>query len=264
SSIRDISSDSEASESSIEIQTSPAPKGLITKEPFKVPAVEVEVITTSNQMDLDQNIPVTNEKDKNVSPEERHKWRIPELPPVPKAVETYQSQYKNWFMAAKQQEWELLQSLWIGTINSYLQVKKFRGPEKTEELLKGWTPIFCKGQIQQIKAWFKKQIMLSEDQKKKLVQGKENSPVEAPQASTSKNPPQQVPSKPKQAPKTNKKGNPKAKGKAEHRWNKPCPQNYRISKKEKTAMDIVFSMARTLMEFKNKEEERLNQFFLKK
>ncbi|MBW0579363.1 hypothetical protein O181_119078 [Austropuccinia psidii MF-1] len=55
-------------------------------------------------MDLDQDIPVTNQKDKNVIPEERHKWRMPELPPVPKdlnhfqqaAVEIYHSQYKNW------------------------------------------------------------------------------------------------------------------------------------------------------------------------
>ncbi|MBW0580461.1 hypothetical protein O181_120176, partial [Austropuccinia psidii MF-1] len=38
SSIRESSSDSEASESSIEIQTSPAPRGLITKEPFKGPS----------------------------------------------------------------------------------------------------------------------------------------------------------------------------------------------------------------------------------
>ncbi|MBW0587763.1 hypothetical protein O181_127478, partial [Austropuccinia psidii MF-1] len=82
SSIRDSSSDSETSKSSIEIHTSPGPRGLITKEPFKGPE-EVEVITPSNQMDLDQDIPVTNQKDKNVSPEERHKWRMPELPPVP-------------------------------------------------------------------------------------------------------------------------------------------------------------------------------------
>ncbi|MBW0592189.1 hypothetical protein O181_131904 [Austropuccinia psidii MF-1] len=106
--------------------------------------------------------------------------------------------------------------------------------------------------------------MLSEDQKKKLAQGKDNSPVEAPQASTSKNPPQPVPNKPKQAPKTNQKGKQKAKGKAKPKWNKPYPQNYRIPKKEKTAMDNVFNMARTLMEFKNKEEERLNQSFPKK
>ncbi|MBW0575138.1 hypothetical protein O181_114853 [Austropuccinia psidii MF-1] len=36
-------------------------------------------------MDPDQDIQVINPKDKNVSPEERHKWRMQELPPVPKA-----------------------------------------------------------------------------------------------------------------------------------------------------------------------------------
>ncbi|MBW0507718.1 hypothetical protein O181_047433, partial [Austropuccinia psidii MF-1] len=76
SSIRESSSDS-----SLEIQISPAPRGLITKEPFKGPA-EVEAITPSNQMDLDQDIQVENPKDKNVSPEQRHKWRMPKLPPV--------------------------------------------------------------------------------------------------------------------------------------------------------------------------------------
>ncbi|MBW0580666.1 hypothetical protein O181_120381 [Austropuccinia psidii MF-1] len=90
---------------------------------------------------------------------------------------------------------------WIGTMNSYLQVKKFMGPEKTEELLKGWTPMSCKGQVQPIKSWLKNQSMLSEDQKKKLGQGKENILVEAPQASTRKNPPQKIPNKPKQTPK---------------------------------------------------------------
>ncbi|MBW0541647.1 hypothetical protein O181_081362 [Austropuccinia psidii MF-1] len=94
--------------------------------------------------------------------------------------------------------------------------------------------------------------MLSEDQKKKLDQGKENSTVEAPQASTSKTRPQQVPIKPKKTPKTNKKGKKKAKGKAKPKWNKPYRQNYRIPKKWKTAMDNVFNMARTLMELRNK------------
>ncbi|MBW0577724.1 hypothetical protein O181_117439 [Austropuccinia psidii MF-1] len=36
----------------------------------------MEVITPSNKMDLDLNIQVTNPKDKNVSPEERHKSDI--------------------------------------------------------------------------------------------------------------------------------------------------------------------------------------------
>ncbi|MBW0571308.1 hypothetical protein O181_111023, partial [Austropuccinia psidii MF-1] len=45
----------------------------------------VEETTPSNQMDLDQDIQVINPKDKNFSPEERHKSKMPELPPVPKA-----------------------------------------------------------------------------------------------------------------------------------------------------------------------------------
>ncbi|MBW0575155.1 hypothetical protein O181_114870 [Austropuccinia psidii MF-1] len=97
--------------------------------------------------------------------------------------------------------------------------------------------------------------MLSEDQKKKLAQGKENSPVEAPQASTSKNPPQKVPNKPKQTPKTNQKGKQKSKGKEKPKWNKLFPQNHRIPKKEKTVMDNVFNMARTSMEFKIKRKD---------
>ncbi|MBW0554997.1 hypothetical protein O181_094712 [Austropuccinia psidii MF-1] len=106
--------------------------------------------------------------------------------------------------------------------------------------------------------------MLSEDQKKKLAQGKENSPVEAPQVSTSKILPQQVPKKPKQAPKTNKEGKQKAKGKEKPKRNKPYLQNYMIPRKEKAAMDNVFNMARTVIKFKNKEEEILRQSFPKK
>ncbi|MBW0593446.1 hypothetical protein O181_133161 [Austropuccinia psidii MF-1] len=72
--------------------------------------------------------------------------------------------------------------------------------------------------------------------------------------------PKKCQEKGKKTPKSNQKGNQKAKPK----WNKPYPQNYRIPKKEKTAMDNVFNMARTLMEFKNKEEKRMNQSFPKK
>ncbi|MBW0473140.1 hypothetical protein O181_012855 [Austropuccinia psidii MF-1] len=70
---------------------------------MKLLLLEVEVTTPSNQMDLDQDIQVINPKEKFVSPEERHKRRMPELPPVPKdlnhfqqaTIEMYQSQYKN-------------------------------------------------------------------------------------------------------------------------------------------------------------------------
>ncbi|MBW0560245.1 hypothetical protein O181_099960 [Austropuccinia psidii MF-1] len=122
----------------------------------------------------------------------------------------------------------------------------------------------CKGQFQHIQSWLKNQSMLSEDQKKKLAQQKENSQVEAPQASKSKNWPQQVPNKPKKTAKTNQKGKQKEKENARPKWNKPYPQIYRTPKKEKTAMDNVFNIPRALMEFKNKEEKRLNQSFPKK
>ncbi|MBW0520835.1 hypothetical protein O181_060550 [Austropuccinia psidii MF-1] len=144
-------------------------------------------------------------------------------------------------------------------MNSYLQVKNLLGPEKTEDLLRGWKPMSCKGQVQQIKAWLKIQSMFSEDQKKKLAQGKDNSPVEAPQASTRKSLPQQVPKKGKQ----NQKSNNKGKQKANPKWKNPYPKNYRIPKKEKTATDNVLNMERTLMEFENKGEERMNQSFPK-
>ncbi|MBW0503578.1 hypothetical protein O181_043293 [Austropuccinia psidii MF-1] len=88
-------------------------------------------------------------------------------------------------MAAKQQEWEPLPSLWIGTMNSYLQVKRFMGRETKEDVMKGWTPISRKGQVQQIKAWLKNQSLLSDDQKKNLAQRRDNIPVEGLQASTS-------------------------------------------------------------------------------
>ncbi|MBW0516269.1 hypothetical protein O181_055984 [Austropuccinia psidii MF-1] len=64
-----------------------------------------------------------------------------------------------------------------------------------------------------------------------------------------------------ETPKSNQKGKQKAKGKAKSKWNKPYPKNYRITNKEKTALDNVLNMARTLMEFKNKAEEILNQSF---
>ncbi|MBW0568710.1 hypothetical protein O181_108425 [Austropuccinia psidii MF-1] len=138
-------------------------------------------------MDLDQDIPVISEKDKNVSREERHKWRIPDLPLVPKGnnrdipVSVQQLVY-----GGKGARVGTSPKYWIGNMNSYLQVKKFMGPEKTEELLRGWTPMSYKGQVQPIKSWLKNQGMLSEDQKKKLAQGKAKILIKKFQTSQSK------------------------------------------------------------------------------
>ncbi|MBW0505202.1 hypothetical protein O181_044917 [Austropuccinia psidii MF-1] len=68
---------------------------------------------------------------------------------------------------------------------------------------------------------------------------------EAPVPSTSKPQANQIP----QEGKKNKKKN----------WRKPYSPSYRIPKIQKDAMDNVFNMARTLMEFNDKEEQRMRQ-----
>ncbi|MBW0546153.1 hypothetical protein O181_085868, partial [Austropuccinia psidii MF-1] len=131
--------------------------------------------------------------------------------------------------------------------------EEVHGARKDRGTSEGLETHVLPGEVQQIKAWLKIQITLSEDQKTKLAQEKENSLVEDLQASTSAKEAQATP-----------KNDQKGKKKVKPKWNKPYPQNYRNPKKEKTAMDNVFNMARTLMEFKNKEEERLNHYFPKK
>ncbi|MBW0552148.1 hypothetical protein O181_091863 [Austropuccinia psidii MF-1] len=42
-------------------------------------------------------------------------------------------------------------------------------------------------------------------------------------------------------------------------WRKPYSPSYRIPKIKKDGMDNVFNMARTLMELKDKEEQRMRQ-----
>ncbi|MBW0581522.1 hypothetical protein O181_121237 [Austropuccinia psidii MF-1] len=101
--------------------------------------------------------------------------------------------------------------------------------------------------VQKIKGWLKCQSILSEDKKKGLAHKKDNSPVKAPQASPGSK-------HGKASPKEQSEG--KEKGKVQVELTLPTELQ---NSKEKIAMDNVFNMARTLMEFKNKEEERLNQ-----
>ncbi|MBW0590907.1 hypothetical protein O181_130622 [Austropuccinia psidii MF-1] len=106
--------------------------------------------------------------------------------------------------------------------------------ELKEEILvysNGWNPLSSKPQIKKIKEYHSKK--------------REASKEEAPVASTSK---PEV-NKPPQEGKKNKKKN----------WRKPYSPSYRIPKIQKDAMDNVFHMARALMEFKDKEEQRMRQ-----
>ncbi|MBW0562559.1 hypothetical protein O181_102274 [Austropuccinia psidii MF-1] len=188
----------------------------------------------SNQMDLDKEEIRTIQGLPSI-PQERHILRMPELPPIAQGLnhfqvadtETYLSQYKNWFRAAKEEEWEICPSLWKGAMNSYLHIKIFLGQEKTIELLGGWSPLSCRGKVKKIKNWLKNQSLLSVYQKKELeiTPALEEGPVvstsskKAPEASK-ENP--KGPQKKKKGPKSHQR-----KGKGKENWHRPYPQGTR-------------------------------------
>ncbi|MBW0592453.1 hypothetical protein O181_132168 [Austropuccinia psidii MF-1] len=89
--------------------------------------------------------------------------------------------------------------------------KEVQDPRQDRGPSEGLDTHFMKRTSPTDKAWLKSQTILSEDQKQKLAQGKDNSPVKAPQASKSKNTPQKVPRKGKPTPKSNQKGKQKEK-----------------------------------------------------
>ncbi|MBW0565040.1 hypothetical protein O181_104755 [Austropuccinia psidii MF-1] len=228
----------------------------------------MEATIQSNQMDVDKEEARPNPEVSNL-PQERHIWRMPEFPPIPQglnhfqvaAIEIYQFQYKNWFREAKEEEWEICPSLWQGAMNSYLHIKSFLGQEKTIELLGGWSPFSCKDKVKKIKNCLKNQSLLSIDQKKQL----EMTPAletEGPVASTSSKPAPEISKDKPKEPQKNKKGPKNHQGKAN--WHRPYPQGYRIPKLEPSTVDSVFNMARTLMEFTAKEQERMNRTFPRK
>ncbi|MBW0568315.1 hypothetical protein O181_108030 [Austropuccinia psidii MF-1] len=145
-------------------------------------------------------------------------------------------------------------------MNSYLHIKSFLGQENTIELLGGLSPFSCKDQVKKIKNWLKNQSLLSVDQKEL-----EMTPAleEVPLASTSSKPaPEASKGKPKE-PQKKKKGpkNHQHKGKGKANWHRNYPQGYRIPKLEPSSMNSVFNMARTLMEFTAKEQEKMNRTF---
>ncbi|MBW0579449.1 hypothetical protein O181_119164 [Austropuccinia psidii MF-1] len=148
-----------------------------------------------------------------------------------------------------------------GPMNSYLHIKRFLGQEKTIEPLGGWSPLSCKDKFIKIKNWLKNQSLLSIDQKKEL----EMTPAletEGPVGSTSSKPAPEVSKDKPKGPQKKPRGPKRHKGKAN--WHRPYPQGYRIPKLEPSAMDSVFNMARTLMEFTAKEQERMNRKFPRK
>ncbi|MBW0557421.1 hypothetical protein O181_097136 [Austropuccinia psidii MF-1] len=146
-------------------------------------------------------------------------------------------------------------------MNSYLHIRSFLGQVKTIELLGGWCPLSCKYKVEKIKNLLKNQSLLSID-KKELF---EMNPAleEGPVGSTSSKPAPETSKEKLKGPQKKKKGpkNHQGKGKRKANWHRPYPQGYRIPKLEPSAMDNIFNMARTLMEFIAKAQERINRTF---
>ncbi|MBW0535093.1 hypothetical protein O181_074808 [Austropuccinia psidii MF-1] len=116
-------------------------------------------------------------------------------------------------------------------MNFWHILKKFL---KEEELVRDsnrWNSLSSKPHIKKIKEWH--HIKREESKEEALV------------ASTSKPPASQPP----QEGKKNKKKN----------WRKPYSPGYRIPRIQKYSMDNVLNMSRTLMKFKDKEEQRMRQ-----
>ncbi|MBW0556666.1 hypothetical protein O181_096381 [Austropuccinia psidii MF-1] len=146
-------------------------------------------------------------------------------------------------------------------MSSYLHIQSFLGQEKTIELLGGWSPFSCKETFRKIKNFLKNQSLLSIHQKKEL----EMNPAlekEGPEASTSSKPAPEQPKDKSKGPNKKKRAPRNNQGKAN--WHRPYSQGYRIPKLEPSSMKHVFNMARTLMVFAAKEQERMNRNFPEK
>ncbi|MBW0581812.1 hypothetical protein O181_121527 [Austropuccinia psidii MF-1] len=123
-------------------------------------------------------------------------------------------------------------------------------------------PIVLQGKLKKMQNWLKNQSLLSIDQKKEL----EMIPAletKGPVAYTSSKPAPEVSKDKPKGPQKRQKvpKNHQGKGKGKANWHIPYPQGYKIQKLEPSAVDSVFNMARTLMEFTFKEQEEMNGTF---
>ncbi|MBW0593896.1 hypothetical protein O181_133611 [Austropuccinia psidii MF-1] len=123
----------------------------------------------------------------------------------------------------------MLPKIHQGVINSWHILKNFLKEELIVRYSNGCNPLLSKPQIKKIKEY--------------LTKKKEATKKEAPVASTSKPQANPLP----QEGKKNKKRN----------WRKTYSPSYIIPKIQNNAMDNVFNMARTFIEFKGKEEQRM-------
>ncbi|MBW0473039.1 hypothetical protein O181_012754 [Austropuccinia psidii MF-1] len=126
-------------------------------------------------------------------------------------------------------------------------------------------PIVLRRKVKKIKSLLNNQNILSIDQKKELEMTPDLE-TEGPVASRSSKPAPEVWKDKPKGPQKKKKGpkNHQGKGKGKGNWHRPYPQGYRIPRLEPSAIDSVFNMARTLMEFTAKEQEKMIRTFPRK
>ncbi|MBW0564351.1 hypothetical protein O181_104066 [Austropuccinia psidii MF-1] len=118
-----------------------------------------------------------------------------------------------------------------GVMTSWNIIKVFLKEEEIVRYSNGWNPLSSEPQIKNIKEYHSKK--------------REATKEEAPVASTSK---AQANPLAQEGKKNEKKS-----------WRKPYFPTYRIPKVQKDSMENIFNMARTLMEFKDKEEQIMRQ-----
>ncbi|MBW0536511.1 hypothetical protein O181_076226 [Austropuccinia psidii MF-1] len=140
-------------------------------------------------------------------------------------------QYKQYYTLYKEKDWEMLPQIHQGVKSSWNICKRFLKEEEIVRYSIQWKPLASKPQI----------IKITDYHTKKKEATKEEAPV----AST-RNP--QANPLPQEEKKYKKKN-----------WRKPYSPSYRIPKIQKDAMDNVSNMARTLMELKEKEKQRMRQ-----
>ncbi|MBW0579928.1 hypothetical protein O181_119643 [Austropuccinia psidii MF-1] len=141
------------------------------------------------------------------------------------------SQYKQYYKVHKDNNWEMLPQIYQGVVNYWNILKKFLKEEEIVRYSNGCNPLSFKSQMKMIKEYHDK----------KREKSKEEAPVASTRKPHSNQPPQEG--------KKNKKNN----------WRKQYSPSYKIPKMQKDAIDNVFKMARTLMELKDKEEQRMRQ-----
>ncbi|MBW0468273.1 hypothetical protein O181_007988 [Austropuccinia psidii MF-1] len=202
----------------------------------------MEATIQSNQMDVETE-EATPSPEVTSIPQERHIFRMPEFPPIPQDLHPQTLIGSNRDLSILIQEF-VQRSQRGGVGNMFKPLAGGHELLLTNQELSG--------------------SLLSIDQKElEITQTLEKEgPVLSTSSKTAPEVSKDKPNRPQKKQKGPKDHQLKVKGKAN--WHRLYPQGYRIAQLEPSAVDSIFNMARTLMEFTAKEQERMNRTFPRK